>query len=58
MSENQVGDYESENTARWIVSEGIKRFPKAAFLYRLFAYIELCMHSIELSRRILRQSIQ
>ncbi len=37
----------SKNTARWIISVGIKRFPEAALLYRLSSYVELSMHSVE-----------
>ncbi len=58
IKEKQIGDDKSENTARWIVSEGIKQFSKATILYRLSAYIELSIHSAETARRFLRQSVQ
>ena len=58
IKEKQIGDHECENTARWILSEGIKKFPNLAGLYFTYTYIEVSMHSIETTRRILRQSIQ
>ncbi|MCH5279020.1 MAG: hypothetical protein J1E60_04440, partial [Christensenellaceae bacterium] len=56
--QNNVGDYESENTARWIYSEGIKRFPNAAALYLPYANMEVFHHSAGRARDILRQALQ
>ncbi|RKI35543.1 hypothetical protein D7V96_26820, partial [bacterium D16-59] len=52
------GDYESENTARWIYSKAIKGFPNFSPLYSSYARLELLHHSVQQARDILRKAIR
>ena len=56
--QGQVGDYESENTARWIYSKAIKEFPNFSPLYSSYARLELLHHSVQQARDILRKAIR
>ena len=51
---DNIGEYDQEYTARWILNEGIKRFPNEGPLYSLNACLELRRQMPERAREILQ----
>ena len=56
--QNRIGDDKTGNTAEWICTEGLKRFPDRGKLYTTYAVMEMQYRSVQAARDALRKVLQ